>query len=106
MAYCLILFGSLFVFNFSSWLRNKLSRYFRTAQRARHQRKNTALRLETLEDRLTPTTLPAGFSEVTFAGGITAPTAMEFAPDGRLAADNASLVALAARMLSESGLPA
>src|SRR5438874_10149837 len=40
--------------------------------------------LETLEDRLTPTTLPAGFSETTFASGITAPTAMEFAPDGRL----------------------
>ena len=27
--------------------------------------------LETLEDRLTPTTLPAGFSETTFASGIT-----------------------------------
>src|SRR5205814_1345223 len=40
--------------------------------------------LEALEDRLTPTTLPAGFSETTLASGITAPTAMEFAPDGRL----------------------
>ena len=40
--------------------------------------------LETLEDRLTPTALPAGFSETTFAGGIAVPTAMDFAPDGRL----------------------
>ncbi len=40
--------------------------------------------LETLESRLTPSTLPAGFSETTVASGISAPTAMEFAPDGRL----------------------
>ena len=40
--------------------------------------------LEALEDRCTPTTLPAGFTEVTVATGLTNPTAMEFAPDGRL----------------------
>jgi glucose/arabinose dehydrogenase len=37
-----------------------------------------------LEDRLTPTTLPPGFQETLVAGGLHAPTAMEFAPDGRL----------------------
>ena len=31
-----------------------------------------------------PATLPAGFSEVTIATGLTTPTAMAFAPDGRL----------------------
>ena len=29
-------------------------------------------------------TYPAGFSETLVAGGLTNPTAMEFAPDGRL----------------------
>jgi glucose/arabinose dehydrogenase len=41
-------------------------------------------RFEALEARCTPTTLPAGFTEATVATGLTAPTAMEFAPDGRL----------------------
>jgi glucose/arabinose dehydrogenase len=41
-------------------------------------------RLEMLEERCTPTTLPAGFTEVAVATGLTSPTAMEFAPDGRL----------------------
>src|SRR5262245_50123775 len=41
-------------------------------------------RLEILEDRLAPTTLPTGFSESTVAGGISGPTAMDFSPDGRL----------------------
>ncbi len=40
--------------------------------------------LEPLEDRLTPATLPAGFQETMVAGGLTNPTAMELAPDGRL----------------------
>src|SRR5262245_60530248 len=40
--------------------------------------------LESLEDRLAPAAVPAGFSETTWASGIAAPTAMEFAPDGRL----------------------
>lgn len=39
---------------------------------------------EGLEIRLTPTTLPAGFAEVAVVSGLTNPTAMEFAPDGRL----------------------
>ncbi len=42
------------------------------------------LRVESLEDRLTPVTLPAGFSESVFAAGLTAPTAMATAPDGRV----------------------
>jgi glucose/arabinose dehydrogenase len=40
--------------------------------------------VEVLEDRLAPTTLPAGFTEATVASGFNGPTAMEFAPDGRL----------------------
>jgi glucose/arabinose dehydrogenase len=41
-------------------------------------------RLERLEDRLAPATLPAGFSESVVAGSLTEPTAMDFSPDGRL----------------------
>jgi glucose/arabinose dehydrogenase len=37
-----------------------------------------------LEARSTPTTLPAGFTEAAIATGLSRPTAMEFAPDGRL----------------------
>ena len=44
----------------------------------------TRLRVEALEDRLTPVTLPAGFNESVFAAGLTNPTAMVVAPDGRL----------------------
>jgi glucose/arabinose dehydrogenase len=40
--------------------------------------------LEALEARCTPTTLPAGFAEAAVATGLSSPTAMEFAPDGRL----------------------
>ncbi|HKB05858.1 MAG TPA: PQQ-dependent sugar dehydrogenase [Gemmataceae bacterium] len=45
-----------------------------------------ALRLQSLETRETPTTLPAGFSEtrVTTNATLTNPTAMEFSPDGQL----------------------
>src|SRR4051812_40989282 len=41
-------------------------------------------RVEGLEVRVTPTTLPAGFTEAAVVSGLTNPTAMEFAPDGRL----------------------
>src|SRR5438477_11284210 len=41
-------------------------------------------RIEALEDRLTLTALPTGFTESTVVAGLSAPTAMEFAPDGRL----------------------
>src|SRR5206468_11737846 len=44
----------------------------------------TRLRFEYLEDRLTPVTLPTGFTESVFASGLTAPTAMTVAPDGRV----------------------
>jgi glucose/arabinose dehydrogenase len=40
--------------------------------------------LETLEERLTPSNYPDGFGEILVAGGLSRPTAMEFAPDGRL----------------------
>src|SRR5438046_3359302 len=40
--------------------------------------------VEPLEDRLTPASLPSGFQETLVASGLSAPTAMEVAPDGRL----------------------
>jgi glucose/arabinose dehydrogenase len=40
--------------------------------------------LTRLDDRLAPTVLPTGFSEFVLAGGLTAPTGMAVAPDGRL----------------------
>jgi glucose/arabinose dehydrogenase len=40
--------------------------------------------LEQLEDRTTPVTLPTGFADTLVASGLSGPTAMEFAPDGRL----------------------
>src|SRR5262245_963510 len=42
------------------------------------------LRVELLEDRLTPVTLPPGFNESVFAAGVNVPTAMAVAPDGRV----------------------
>jgi hypothetical protein len=39
-------------------------------------------RLEALEDRSVPATLPIGFSETAVAAGLTNATAMEIAPDG------------------------
>jgi glucose/arabinose dehydrogenase len=41
-------------------------------------------RVEGLEPRFLPTTLPPGFVETPFVAGLESPTAMEFAPDGRL----------------------
>jgi glucose/arabinose dehydrogenase len=41
-------------------------------------------RVEALEERLALTTLPAGFTESAIVSGLSSPTAMEFAPDGRL----------------------
>ncbi len=43
----------------------------------------TRLTVTPLDARLTPTALPAGFSESLLAGGLTAPTALAVAPDGR-----------------------
>lgn len=42
------------------------------------------LRAERLEDRLTPVTLPTGFTETLFASGLVNPTAMAVAADGRV----------------------
>ncbi|HEX5270347.1 MAG TPA: PQQ-dependent sugar dehydrogenase, partial [Gemmataceae bacterium] len=40
--------------------------------------------VESLESRLVPSAYPSGFSEATVASGLTSPTTMAFAPDGRL----------------------
>src|SRR5262249_31873157 len=42
------------------------------------------LRVEPLEDRLTPVTLPPGFNESLLCAGLTNPTSMTLAPDGRI----------------------
>jgi glucose/arabinose dehydrogenase len=44
----------------------------------------TRLHAEPLEDRTTPVTLPTGFAESVFASGLTNPTQMAVAPDGRV----------------------
>ena len=41
-------------------------------------------RVERLEDRLTLTTLPPGFTEASVVSGLSSPTTMELRPDGRL----------------------
>jgi autotransporter-associated beta strand protein len=58
----------------------------RSVSRARQARSITRrpVGFEALEDRLVLTVLLPGFTETLFAGGLSAPTAMEFAPDGRL----------------------
>src|SRR5689334_4366644 len=51
----------------------------------RRWRNSITPRLEALESRLLLTTLPAGFVETpVVTSGLSNPTAMEFAPDGRL----------------------
>src|SRR3954447_1893147 len=47
-------------------------------------RQGRRLEVERLESRLVPPTLPNGFAQSLVAGGLSRPTAMEFAPDGRL----------------------
>jgi glucose/arabinose dehydrogenase len=47
-------------------------------------RRSSLPQFESLEGRWIPTTLPAGFTEAAVATALTEPTAMEFAPDGRL----------------------
>lgn len=42
------------------------------------------LGMEQLEDRTTPATLPTGFHETLLATGLSGPTSMELAPDGRM----------------------
>lgn len=49
-----------------------------------HSRRRYRPALEALESRWTPTNLPLGFVETPFATGLSAPTSMDFAPDGRL----------------------
>jgi glucose/arabinose dehydrogenase len=57
----------------------------RAAQRATARlAASRPLRLEPLEERIALTTLPAGFAETTLEGGLTNPTSMAIAPDGRI----------------------
>jgi glucose/arabinose dehydrogenase len=63
---------------FSSW-------WGRSSQTTQQRKSRSArLRLETLESRLVPTTLPTGFVEVTAAQSLSSPTAIQIAPDGNL----------------------
>jgi glucose/arabinose dehydrogenase len=55
------------------------------SHRSRHS--TCPLRIECLESRVTPTVLPAGFSETLIATGLPNPTAMALAPDGRIFVD-------------------
>jgi glucose/arabinose dehydrogenase len=63
---------------------------FRNPFRARRAGRPAAPRpgyrpaVEPLEGRLTPATLPSGFQESVIASGLSSPTAMDLAPDGRL----------------------
>ncbi len=59
-------------------------RLFRTTPERPRPVRRTRLQMESLEDRTVPTTLPPGFHETIFAAGLNQPTAMTFAPDGRL----------------------
>src|SRR5947209_1170198 len=52
--------------------------------RATTHRPSTRLRVEQLEDRSVPATLPSGFTEAGVATGLSNATAMEFAPNGDL----------------------
>src|SRR5262249_18299125 len=54
--------------------------------RARDSRRGTLMRpgFENLEGRWVPTNLPSGFTETVVASGLTEPTAMAQAPDGRI----------------------
>ena len=47
-------------------------------------RPRTRLKMEQLEDRTTPATLPTGFTETAVAAGLSSATAMEIAPNGDL----------------------
>jgi glucose/arabinose dehydrogenase len=49
-----------------------------------HHRRRLRPGLESLEPRRVPTMLPPGFVEAPYVAGLDRPTAMEFAPDGRL----------------------
>src|SRR5262249_50134791 len=50
----------------------------------RPARRGLRPRIDGLEDRLMPPTLPAGFTGSAVVSGLSAPTAMDLAPDGRL----------------------
>jgi glucose/arabinose dehydrogenase len=64
-------------------IRNLLKRLRRRSRR-HEARPCYRPRLELLEDRLAPATLPPGFTESLVASGLQSPTMLEFAPDGRI----------------------
>jgi glucose/arabinose dehydrogenase len=51
---------------------------------ARSATPRARVNLERLEDRTVPALLPVGLQDTPFVAGLSAPTSMEFAPDGRL----------------------
>ena len=61
-----------------------LFKFVRSRRAVRLARPRHLLAFEWLETRLTLTTLPSGFTESVFARPLVSPTAMTFAPDGRL----------------------
>ena len=53
-------------------------------ERSRRRRAVSRAVFDTLESRkLLAATLPEGFAEALVVGGLTSPTSMDFAPDGR-----------------------
>jgi glucose/arabinose dehydrogenase len=58
----------------------------RPVRRAKHGRRDARSRpaIECLEQRWLPTTLPTGFAETIVSSGLSSPTAMAQAPDGRI----------------------
>ncbi len=56
----------------------------RTHSRRRPSARSFRPALEPLEGRVTPVTLPPGFTDALVVSGLSGPTAMEFSPDGRL----------------------
>jgi glucose/arabinose dehydrogenase len=69
----------------ATWLMTRgRRRVFNGSSGPGRRRKSFAPGLDVLEARLTPTTLLPGFAEAPIATGLTHPTAMQSAPDGRL----------------------
>ena len=66
-----------------SWFSGK-SRHVRGQRTKKNRCPSRRLKLESLEERIALTVLPAGFAETTLTGGLNAPTSMAIAPDGRI----------------------
>lgn len=76
------------MFNKSFSITRGIAKFFdgpaRSSQCVRRGRTASRPRLEAMEERVLLTSLPPGFTETLVASGLGNPTAMEFAPDGRL----------------------